>query len=98
VHHHRRLALGQDLPLIEHDHPRGELVDHAQDVLDEDDGDARAVDAPDDLDGVVDLGRVEAGERLVEQQHAWPRGQRPGHLEQLALVEVDLGRPRGSQG
>ena len=44
-------------------------------------------------DRVVDLHRVEPGQRLIQQQHAGPGGERPRHLEQLALVEVD---PAGS--
>ena len=50
------------------------------------------VDPPDHLDRVVDLGRVEPGERLVEQQHLRVGREGAGHLQQLALVQVDLGR------
>ncbi len=60
-------------------------------MLDDHDRDPGLVDASHDLDGPIDFGRVEPGERLVEQQHLWTGGDRPRHLQQLAFVEVDLG-------
>ena len=50
------------------------------------------VDAPDHRDRVVDLGRVEPGQRLVEQQHHRLGRDRPRHLQQLPLVQVERGR------
>ena len=44
---------------------------------------------PDHRDRVVDLGRVEPGQRLVEQQHHRLGRDRPRHLQQLALVQVE---------
>ena len=44
-------------------------------------------------DGVVDLGRVEARQHLVEQQQPRPGRERARQLEELALVQV---QPAGS--
>src|SRR4051812_11709220 len=44
AHHRARLAVGQHGPAVEHDHAGGQLVDHAEQVLDDDDRRAGAVD------------------------------------------------------
>ena len=50
------------------------------------------VDPPEDGQRLVELGRVQPGEHLVEQQQRRPGRQCAGQLEHLALVEVDLAR------
>ena len=52
------------------------------------------VDPAQDGERLVELGRVQAGEDLVEQQQRRLRRERAGQLEQLALVQVDLARKR----
>jgi hypothetical protein len=50
-------------------------------VLDDDDGDAALMDAPDQGNRVLHLGRRQPGHRLVEQQHLGLGGKRPGDLQ-----------------
>ena len=50
------------------------------------------VDPADHRDRVVDLRRVEPGQRLVEQQHLGALRERAGHLQQLPFVQVERGR------
>src|SRR5690606_31173692 len=57
IEHCGRCAVGDEHAPVEHDDARRELLQHPQPVLDDDDGDARRVDAPDDRHRVVDLGR-----------------------------------------
>ena len=61
-------------------------------MLDEDDGGAAVADPADELDGVVDLPRREAGQHFVEQHQPRPRRQRARQLEELALVQVQVVR------
>ena len=61
-------------------------------VVDEQDRQVEVEQRPQALAQDEALGAVEPGGRLVEQQHAGPLGQRPGHRHQLALPEGQLGR------
>ena len=47
-------------------------------VLDDHDGDVGFRERADDPDHLVDLGRPEAGEDLVQEQNLWIAGQRAG--------------------
>src|SRR5690349_17837395 len=67
-------------------------------MLDDEDGDAALANAAHDVDHLLDLGRIEAGEHLVEQQEMRTRAERARKLEsllagrgELAGRHVDLG-------
>ena len=82
-----RLAVGDHRALGHHDHPVGVVHHHLHVVLDEQEGDpvlgAQALHV---VEQPPAEGRVDARHRLVEQQEARLRHQRPGELEQLALA------------
>ena len=59
--------MGDDLALVEDDDALGEREDHLHDVLDDDERDAHGVDRAHELDRLMDLGRGEPGEGLVEE-------------------------------
>ena len=88
-----RLAVGDHLALGHHDHPVGVVHHHLHVVLDEQEGDPvlgaqplHVVEQP------PSERRVDARHRLVEQQEAGLRHQRPGELEQLALAARERAR------
>ena len=95
---HRRRALLDDRPSLEHRDPVGDLGDHAEIVGDEQDGHAvlapQFADEPEDLR----LGRdVESGRRLVRDQELRLEGERHGDHHPLPLaarefVRVGAGR------
>ena len=62
----------------------GEGKDHLHDVLDDDERDAACLDAAYQFDRLAYLDRGQPGQRFVQQQQTWLRGQRPGDLEALA--------------
>ena len=76
-------------------HPVGERHQRPHHVLDADDRDAGLADPAKQRDGGVDLGRVEAAERLVEQQHERLGGERGSDHQPLAVVD---GQPRCDRG
>ena len=88
----RGLPSAKSLPSFSTATRSDELDDGAHQVLDEDDGGALRADGAHQADGIVDLGRVEARQHLVEQQELGPRGERACELEELALVQVQAGR------
>src|SRR4029453_7710938 len=88
---HRRVRRAvDDHPAKVQDHdPLGQAHHRLHHVLDPDHRHAHAVaGAADDVDGRVQLGVVEPGHHLVEQQQAGPTGEGPGELEEPLLVEV----------
>ena len=87
-----RQALGELLAEIEHDDAVRQAHDRLHQVLDHQDGHAALADAADDADHVLDLGRVEAGQHLVEQQQQRPRGQRAGEFEPLLAGDGQVHR------
>ena len=88
-----RLAVGDHRALGHHDHPVGVVHDHLHVVLDEQEGDpvlgAQALHV---VEQPAPEGRVDPGHRLVEEQEAGLRHQRPGELEQLALASGEGAR------
>ena len=50
------------------------------------------VDAPDDADDGLDLGGVQPGHHLVEEQELRPRGEPAGHLQPRAVGEGEMAR------
>ncbi|HEX8025651.1 MAG TPA: hypothetical protein VF484_05575, partial [Candidatus Limnocylindrales bacterium] len=97
AHHRARLAVGEDGSAVEDDHAGGELVHHAEQMLDDDDRRAGPVDPADDLDRAVDLGRIEAGQGLVEEEHLRLGREGTRDLQELALMEVESGGQRAGE-
>ena len=82
-----RRAFRDPLAGIHHHHSVAQGADGFHDVLDHDDGDAVATDQADQVDAGLQLGGIEAGEPLVEQQQLRMAGERARKLEPL-LVDV----------
>ena len=76
-----RRAFRQLAAEIEDDDAVRQAHDRAHDVLDHQDGDAAVADAAHRVDHVLGLGRIEAGQHLVEQKERRPRGERTRELE-----------------
>ena len=92
--HLRRGARRDDTAFRQHEHVLGQAHHRLHDVLDHDDGDAAVAQATDDRQDVADLGRVQSGKNLVEQQQLWPGRQRAGEFETLAAGDGQgVGRP-----
>ena len=91
-HHRFGRAAGDDMALIEDQHALGQRHDHFHDVLDDDDGDAHFVNAPDQRDGLAQFGRRQAGERLVEQQEPRLGRQHAGDFEALSPGRAERAR------
>src|SRR6516165_6782540 len=68
-----RRALGDLLAVIEHHDVTRDRHDRAHDMLDDDDGKAGLRELSDQRHRLVDLGRVESGHHLIEQQDLWLR-------------------------
>ena len=81
LHHRRWISLGEQTTLVEHHDAGGELVYHPEKMLDQDDLHSRAVDSTDHRHRVIDLDRVQARQRFVEQEDPGAGGHRPCHLE-----------------
>ena len=84
-------AVFDDVAAVHHGDVVGDLVDHAQVVGDEDDGDAVALlQLPEQLeDGMLD-GDVEGGGGLVGNQDVGVAGQRHGDHDALFLAAADF--------
>ncbi len=76
-----RGALGDDLALVEHGHPVGELGDDLHVVFDQHHRDAGRAHACDQLDELMHLAGVHAGRGLVEDEQVGTRCQRSRDLE-----------------
>src|ERR1700751_3700389 len=74
------------LAMVEHDDMPRHRHDRAHQVFDDDDGEPPLRQLADQRDRLVDLGRIEPGHHLVQQQDARLRGERARHL-QPALVD-----------
>src|SRR5207302_1529837 len=85
-----------DLPaVVQHDHPVGDVHDHAHVVLDERDRRAELlIDVEDEAAHVLLLLDVHPGHRLVEQQEPGLGGQRPGELDALLQAVGQAARRR----
>ena len=87
-------AVGDHLAEVQHRDAMGQRGDHADVVLDEEDGRAGRVQLADEVGELRALCRPQAGGRLVEKQQPGPAGQRPRHLEAALLAQRQaLGRP-----
>ena len=83
----RPLDLTRDHPLLEQQHPVGELGDEVEVLLHHDDGDALlAVEAPQQLDDRVDDGGLDAFRRLVEEDELGLGDEAAGDREKLLLA------------
>ena len=91
--HILRLALRDDMALVEHDHARGERHDHLHDVLDDHERDAHAVDATQQLDRALDLAGCQPRQRLVEQHQPRLQRQHARNLQPLAAGRAEPARP-----
>src|SRR2546422_2697893 len=78
--HRRRRALGDLLAVVENQDAPRDPHDDGHDVLDHQERDAPGVQPAEELDHALDLGRIEAGEHLVEQEDPRGRRQRPRDL------------------
>ena len=79
-----RRARGDPLAEGEHGDAVAQVHHHAHVVLDEHDRDAPLLlDVEDEAGHVLGLLLVHAGHRLVEEQDAWPHGQRAGQVDPL---------------
>ena len=85
--HLARRAVGDALAEIEHGDVVGDRLDQLHVVLDDQDGQAVAFQAAQQLAQFLLLGRVQPGGRLVEQQQVGRPGQRAGDLD-VALMAV----------
>ena len=71
---------------MQHQNPRGKRHHCAHDVFDQQNGEpALLVDAGQDVDHAVGLGRPQSGHHLVEQQQLRIGGERAGNLEAFAV-------------
>ena len=90
AHHVLRRTVRQQPPEVQHDDALGEAEHRLHHVLDPDHGDAESIaGSAHDVDRGVQLGVVEPGHHLVEQEQPRPAGQRPGEVEEALLVEVE---------
>ena len=62
-------ARADEAPVAQHGDPVADRIDLIEEMGDEDDADAAALEIPQDLEKRLDLVRVEARRRLVEDQH-----------------------------
>ena len=85
-------ALGDQFARAEHDDAVGHAEHRLDQVLDHDDGDAHVADALDERHRGQDLGGVEAGEQLVQQEQLGLGRQGPSQFETFA---VDQGQALG---
>ena len=91
----RRRALSDDRPVVHDDQVAHDAQDAADPVLHQEDRPSLAGQLADQLEQLLALAVVEAGRRLVEQQHLDVHGDEPGHLDQTHLAgpqRADLGR------
>ena len=79
-----RRALRNDAALGQDEHMFGEAHHGLHDMLDHDDGDAAVANGVDDRHHIADLGGVEAGQHLVQQQQPRLDRQRACQLQALA--------------
>ena len=83
----RPLDLARDHPLLEQQHPVGELGDEVEVLLHHDDGDALlAVEVAQQLDDRVDDGGLDALRRLVEEDQLGLGDEAAGDREELLLA------------
>src|SRR3989304_6213699 len=87
-------ALGDELAVVQHHDPVGQVDHGPHDVLDEEDGGAPPGDLPYEREGLADLRGRQARQDLVQEDEPGPRGQRARELEELALMQVQLRRQR----
>src|SRR6516225_12413411 len=79
-----RLAMRNHRALIEDENALGKRHDDFHDVLDNDEGHADSMDAANEANGILELGRSEAGQRLIEQHQPRLAGKHTRDLEALA--------------
>ena len=87
-----RHGSGHDpVPVAEHGHAVADLVDLLQVVRDVEDRDAARLDPADAVEQPLDRMRLERRGRLVEDQEPRPNGKGPGDLDDLLLLDRELG-------
>src|SRR3990167_5163266 len=89
-----RPALGDQLAVVQHHDPVGQVDHGPHDVLDEEDGGAPPADLPHERERLADLRGRQARQDLVQEDEPGPRGQRARELEELALMQVQRRRQR----
>ena len=89
--HLRRRALGDEPALRQHPDLRGQAHDRAHHVLDHQHGHAIRRQLAHHGNHLVDLGRVQPRQHLVQQQQPGPGGQRARQLQALAPAHGQVG-------
>ena len=90
----RRRAVGDDAAFRQHEDVLGQAHHRLHHVLDHHDGDAAVAQASDHRHDVADLGRVQSGQHLVEQQELRLGRQRTREFQPLAAGDGQrIGRP-----
>ena len=90
----RHAALGEDLAVVDDGHARAQLLELGEDVAADDDGLAHRPQFAEQLTQLDPCARVEAGRRLVEQEHLRIVDQRVRQAEALlhpARQRLDVG-------
>ncbi len=86
-----RLAVGNQLAMMQHRNPLRDRHHDFHQMLDHDDGDAALRDLADHRQRIVDLGRVQPGIDLVQHQQTRLHGEALGQFQALALCERQRG-------
>ena len=79
--------VGDQAPAVEHEHAVGDRADELHVVLDEQDRQPALAQVVEDVLQLPLLGRAQAGDRLVEQEHLRSLRERAGDREQAQLAE-----------
>ena len=91
----RRQALGELRTRIQHDDAVRQAHDRLHQVLDDNYRYTARSNTPDDADHVLDLSRIETGQRFVEQQQRGLRRECASKFETLLPGDRQLRRKRG---
>ena len=73
AHHRKRCSLCDEFTVMEHDHARAERCNYFHQMLDDQDGDPSCCDGLDQFECLIDLGGIQSGVDLIEQQERRPR-------------------------
>ena len=92
LEHGLRAAIKHNPPGVHQQHAIGMLDSTRQAVLDHDDGDAVLLPEPDqDIDDAVDVGGVQGGRRLIQDENLGTHGEHRGDGHDLLLPAGKLG-------
>src|SRR5215475_14396727 len=83
--HLRRRPVGDQLSIVDHHHSLDHFGDGANCVIDQDYSEALSLLAAQDIDELLHLAAVEAGERLIQEEKGRSRDESASDFEQLYL-------------